>query len=128
MANSVNFPGTPVDYGVKIQNSDGTTPKDFIVGPTGGLMVGQIRAASDDTADVVLQFTRTVAGVDYIIGESKVPLGAGTNGSTAWKSILPDLNASEAMTLPAGTKLRVAAKTAVSSGKTIYLVADGGQF
>ncbi|MFZ5427747.1 MAG: hypothetical protein ACOZEN_12290 [Thermodesulfobacteriota bacterium] len=91
-------------------------------------MIGVIRAASDDTAAVTLQFKRAISGEDYVLGEVQIPAGAGTNGTAGWVDVLASINLGEAMNLPAGSKLRVAAKTAVASGKTIDLVAEGGQF
>jgi len=128
MAQKPAFPAVPVEFGVKLQNADGTSVKDFIASPAGGAMIGVIRAASDDTAAVTLQFKRAISGEDYVLGEVQIPAGAGTNGTAGWVDVLASINLGEAMNLPAGSKLRVAAKTAVASGKTIDLVAEGGQF
>lgn len=128
MADKPAFPSTPLDYGVKLQNADSTNVKDFFTSPTGGVMVGVLRAASDDTVAVTLQFLRTIGGTDYVLGEVQIPAGAGTNGATGWVDVLASLNLGEAMNLPAGSKLRVKAKTAVTAAKTIDLVAEGGQF
>jgi len=128
MAQKPSFPSIPVEFGSKLQDGDGTAVKDFITSPSGGAMIGVIRAASDDTAAVTLQFKRTISGTDYVLGEVQVPAGAGTNGTTGWVDVLSSLNLGSAMNLPADSKLRVAAKTAVTIGKVIDLVAEGGKF
>lgn len=128
MATKPSFPGTPVVYPVKLQNADGTGFKDFLTSPTGGVMLGRIRVASDDTAAVVLQFAYNVSATDYVLGEVSIPAGAGTNGTTPWVDVLAQLNLDDAINLPAASKLRVKAKTAVTAAKTIDLVAEGGQF
>lgn len=128
MAQKPTFPGTPAVYPVKLQAADSTTFKDFLTSPANGVMLGVIRAASDDTSDVVLQFALNISSVDYVLGEVHIPAGAGTNGTTPWVDVLADLNLGEAMNFPAGAKLRVRAKTAVTAAKTIDLVAEGGVF
>lgn len=128
MATKPSFPGTPVGYAVKLQAADSTTFKDFITGPTGGVMLGRVRAASDDTNAVILQFALNISAVDYVLGEVNVPAGSGTNGTTPWVDVLAQLNLDDAMNLIAAHKLRVRAKTAVTAAKTIDLVAEGGQF
>jgi len=128
MAQKPAFPATPVEFGVKLLNADGTAVKDFIVSPATGCRMGVIRAASDDTVAVTLQFKRTIGGTDYVLGEVQIPAGAGTNGTTGWVDVLASLNLDLPINLPAGSKIRVAAKTAVAAGKTIDLVAEGGQF
>ena len=68
MAQKPSFPSVPVEFGAKLQNTDGTAVKDFITSPSGGAMIGVIRAASDDTAAVTLQFVIT----SYSIQETKL--------------------------------------------------------
>lgn len=128
MAATPNLPATPLDYGVKLQNADSTNVKDFFTAPVGGVMIGSIRAASDDTSAVVVQILKTIGGTDYVLGEVNIPAGSGTNGTTGWVDILASLNLGVAMNLAAGSKLRVKAKTAVTATKTIDIVAEGAQF
>lgn len=122
------FPATPAMYGAKFQNADGTALKDLFTSPDGGMMLGVLRAASDDTAGVVLQFAVQLSGTDYVLGEVQIPAGSGTNSTTGWVDLLDSLNLGEAMNLPAGAKLRAKAKTAVTAAKVIDIVAEGGQF
>jgi len=128
MAQKPAFPSVPVEFGVKLLNANGTAVTDFVLSPAGGCRIGVIRAASDDIVAVTLQFLRTIGGTDYVLGEVQIPAGAGTNGTTGWVDVLASINLGLPMNLPAGSNIRVAAKTAVASGKTIDLVAEGGQF
>lgn len=127
MSTHPNFPGVPAITGaLSLVNGTGTSFVDFYASPSGGngIMIGRLRAASTDTAAQILQFARNLSGTDYIIGESQVPLGAGSNGSTVWKDLLADLNLGNAMTLSPGEKLRVRAKTAVTAGLKIDLLLE----
>lgn len=128
MSSHPNFPGTPAITGaLSLVNATGTTFVDFYTASSGGsgVMCGRLRAASSDTAAVTLQFARSVSGTDYVIGESQVPAGAGTNGTVVWKDLLADLNLGNAMTLSPGEKLRVRAKSAVTATLKIDLIMEG---
>ncbi|MBI4804733.1 MAG: hypothetical protein HY795_05825 [Desulfovibrio sp.] len=121
------FPGVPAITGaLSLTNADITSFKDLHTVPadSNGVMVGRLRASSTDTGPVTLQFARTLAGADYVYGESQVPAGSGTNGSAGWKDIMNDLNLGNAMTLAPGEKLRVRAKTAVTAGLKIDLIME----
>lgn len=122
------FPGVPpITAGFSLANANGTSFVDFCTAAESGngAMLGSLRAASSDTAAQTLQFARNLGGVDYVIGESQVPAGAGTNGTTAWKDLLSDINLGNAMTLAPGEKLRVRAKTAITAALKIDIVMEG---
>lgn len=122
-----NFPQTPpVSDGINLLPSHTTIAQTLFTAPAGnGVMVGRIRACSTDTAPITLQFSRVIGAKTLIIGESQVPAGAGTDGSTAWKDILDDINVGEAMTLKAEEVLKVAAKTTITSAKQIDIHLEG---
>ena len=127
MATKPAFPGTPaITAGLSLVNANGANLTDVYLasGAGQGVMLGRLRAASDDTAAVTLQFARNVGGTDFVIGESQVPAGAGTNGATAWKDILADVNLGLPMTLAPGEKLRVKAKAAVTAGKKLDIILE----
>ncbi|WP_243358611.1 hypothetical protein [Fundidesulfovibrio terrae] len=128
MSSHPSFPGTPAITGaLSLANATGTSLVDFYTASPGGngVMCGRLRAASSDTNAVTLQFARSIGGTDYIIGESQVPAGSGTNGTAVWKDLLADLNLGNAMTLSPGEKLRVRAKTAVTATLKIDLIMEG---
>jgi hypothetical protein len=127
MATKPAFPGTPaITAGLSLTNSHGTNLADLYLasGAGQGVMLGRLRAASDDTAAVTLQFCRNVGGTDFVMGESQVPAGAGSNGAAAWKDLLADLNLGLPMTLAPGEKLRVKAKAAVTAGRKADIILE----
>ncbi len=89
-----------------------------------GEVVGRIRACSTDSATQTLQFIRTSGSVDYIIGESQVLLGAGTNGTTPYKDLLADINQGNPVTLANGEVLKVRSKTTVTAATKIDVTAE----
>ena len=112
MATKPAFPGTPaITAGISLT---GESLTDLYAAPGSGqgVLLGRLRAASTAAGAVTLQFVRNVGGADFVIGESQVPAGAGTNGATAWKDLLADVNMGLPMTLAPGEKLRVKAKSA----------------
>ncbi|MBI4804474.1 MAG: hypothetical protein HY795_04480 [Desulfovibrio sp.] len=122
-----NFPNTPVHFGVKIQAADLTDIKDFIESPEGGCLIGVIRASSDNGTPITLRFFRRIGEEDFPLEEVIIPAGAGSGG-VPFVDVLDKINQSEAMSFPSLGKLRVRAMAPVANEKTIYLVAEGGQF
>lgn len=122
---------------ITLQNADGTSYKSLgIAPPTDGSRVKAIHITSDDTAAQILQFAVTISGTDYVLGEVSVPAGSGTDGTTVSVS---GLNATKMpalqtdgivrwLDLANGSNLKVRSKTAVTAAKTIYIVADVGDF
>lgn len=130
MASTPAFPGLPAVTAARaFTSTEGTafvplhTAADAASGGN-GVMIGRLRATSDDTAAVTLQFARQLSGTDHVIGEFQVPPGAGTNGSTSWADVLASLNLGLPLTLSPGEALRVRARTAVAAGKTLHLTAE----
>jgi len=128
MAATPAFPAAPFEGGAIIDNADGTAYQDVFTAPDTGCKIGNLRACSDDAAEVVLSFARTIGGVDHRIGEVNVPAGSGTNGSATFVDLLEFLNGGVAMNFKAGSKLRVSAKTAVAPGRQIEITAEGGEY
>ena len=135
--NNPIFPGTLQNYRARIQNADGTTPVTLITGPTNGCKVESIAVTSDDTVAVVLQLIATISAVDYILGECTIAIGSGTNGTAKAVNLLnttdfPWLRSDEAgrpyLYVASGTTLKLKAKTAVSSTKTVAAFAQAGDF
>jgi len=122
---------------IRIQNADGTAFKTIGVAPVAdGSRVKAIHITSDDTSAQVLQFCVTIGGVDYILGEIAVPIGAGTdsaansvNGLNPAK--MPSLQTdgiAHWLDLATGSDLKVRSKTAVTAAKTINVFAEVGDF
>jgi len=132
MASTPAFPGLPaISVAKALASADGTAFVAFYTAPStsdggNGVILGRLRATSDDTAVVTLQFSRQPFGtsLDYVLGEFQVPAGSGTNGSTSWADVLASLNLGLPLTLAPGEALRVRAKAAVTTAKTIYITAE----
>lgn len=121
------FPNVPCfTPAVSIAPADTTVNKTLrTVASANGEILARLRATSTDTAAQTLQFTRNVGGVDYVIGESQVPAGAGTNGSTVWKDVLADINAGNPITLAPGEILKVRSKVTVTAACAINVLCEG---
>jgi hypothetical protein len=125
MASTPTFPGVPpVQGGATLQNSDGAAAyKDLYTAPSGasdkGVLMGRLRAVSDDTAAVNVRFAIKVGATDYPLGVVQIPAGAGDTAGVAWKDILADLNVGEALELAPGAILRARALVAVTAAKTV---------
>jgi hypothetical protein len=121
------FVGVPaITQCMALANAAGTTFTNFYTAPTtnpgNGVLVGRLRATSNDTAQHVLQWAVNMGGVDYPIGETVVPAGAGTNGgSIPWKDMLADITGGVPLTLAPGETLRVRSEVAITAADTISI-------
>jgi hypothetical protein len=128
------YPQTPQNAVVTIVPGDTTTKKTVLTAGANGAKVGYISVTSDDTSDRTLAiYVNDGGATDGLIGEVLIPDGAGTNGTDKAVSLLnatslPFLPADLTLTLKAGAILKVAAKVAVTSGKTIYVTAFYGDY
>lgn len=117
-------------------NADGTALKTLFTAGANGARVDTISASSDDSSDRTVQLWKTVSGTDYLLGEVLVVDGAGSNGVDKAVNLLnaTDLpwvrseGGNPVMYLGANEVLKVAAKVAVTAAKTVYLVAQGGDY
>jgi hypothetical protein len=133
MAASPSFLGTPAYGRQTIANADGTSTKDLFTAGASGSQVQAIMITTDETAARDLKIYIYDGTNTDLIGVVNVPIGAGnTSGVLAVnaldKSLLPWLPDDKVITLKAGFKIKIAAGTAVTSGKTITVVALGGDF
>ncbi|MGJ7484347.1 hypothetical protein ACSFA2_03760 [Variovorax sp. LT2P21] len=130
MAASASFVATPKTPVVVFANADGTTFKTIATGGTLGTRIDSISASNGDAATAnVLQLAVQVSGVDYVLGEVPIPIGAGTNGTTKSVAVLnpadiPALQYSEsgALWLASGATLRARVKTAVAGANLVHLI------
>lgn len=125
MASTPSFPGVPpVQGGATLVNADGAAAyKDLYMAPSGvsdkGILMGRLRAVSDDTVAVNVRLAIRVADVDYPLGVVQIPAGAGDTAGVAWKDILADLNVGEALEMAPGAVLRAKPLVAVTAAKTV---------
>lgn len=125
------------DVAIKIQNADGTALKSLgVAAPAAGTRIKALHITSDDTAAQTLQVYKTIGGVDYLLGEIAVPIGAGSDGATNSVNGLsgarmPSLQTdglTKWLDVATGTTINFKSKVAVTAGKTIYIEAELGDF
>jgi hypothetical protein len=124
------------DFVAKIVNADGTGKKTIVTPVGAGTRLKSLIICSDDTVARVLQLVKTVAAVDYILGEIDVPVGAGTDGATAAVDVfagtrikgLQTDGVSKWIDVATGTTFSLQAKVAVTAAKTIHICGEGGDF
>ena len=120
----------------KLENADGTALKTLFTAGSSGSRVDTISATSGDTSTRVLQLWVSSGGVDYLLGEVSVTLGAGSDGATKAINVLnaTDLpwvrseGGNAVLYLESGEVLKVMSKVAVTAAKAIYLRAQGGDY
>ncbi|KAF0235360.1 MAG: hypothetical protein FD177_114 [Desulfovibrionaceae bacterium] len=128
MASHPAFPSTPpVSAGVTLSSADNGAWKQILEAPAdgSGVLVGRLRAVSDDTAGVSLIAARNIGGTYYRIGCATVPAGAGNSAGVAWKDLLADLNLGESLALTPSEGLFVMPITNITAAKTIWLHLEG---
>ena len=124
------------DFVAKIVNADGTGKKTIVTPVSAGTRLKSLIVCSDDTSVRTLQLVKTVSAVDYIMGESDLPVGAGTDGATNAVDVLQGTRikglqtdgVSKWIDVANGTTLSLQAKVAVTAAKTLHIVGEGGDF
>lgn len=127
------FPNGVRNPPLLIENADGTTIQDLVIGGADASLVLAISVTSDDTADKDLLVYHSDGVDDYLIGRITIPDGSGSNGVDQTVSLLnqtnfPHLKDDLCYALEAGHKIRIAAQAALTSGKKIYIVASVGDY
>lgn len=124
------------DFPAKIVNADGTAKKAIVTPVAAGTRLKSLIVTSDDTVQRTLQLVKSVGGVDYILGEVDIPIGAGTDGATnavdffagtRLRGLQTD-GISKWLDIASGTTLSLQSKVAVTAAKTIYIAGEGGDF
>jgi hypothetical protein len=109
------------------ENADGTAKKTIITPGANGFRLDSLHCCLDDTAAATVNFYATVGGTDYFIGQVAVASGAGV--SNAWVEALTTLNTNMSMVFGnVVTAIKASVATAVSTGKTLTIMALGGNF
>ena len=133
MANQPIFPQAIKNSMATLENTDGTTIKDLVTAGASGTRVDSIAVVSDDTADKDILLYVNDGSTDFLLGRATIKAGAGTDGTNKTVSLLnstdfPFLKEDLSIYLKATYKLRVAAQTAVASGKKITISAWNGDY
>lgn len=124
---------TPNCKGVTFVNADSTTAKDLFVAGANGSRLASVSATTTDTSANNVKLLLYDGSTAWWAGTVNVPTLSGTDGSTAAVNLLtlsmcPWLNSDGSIVLPTGWKLQVAPLAAVTSAKTLTLVALGADY
>lgn len=127
------FPESITTDTISFANADGTAVKALATPGANGRNIRAIAVASDDTAAVTLVLSILKSAVTYKIGETVVPIGAGTNGTAKAVNLLNSvdatwLNPDGSIDLASGAVLQVNAKVAVTATKKVDVVAFGADY
>ena len=122
------FELTPKNAGVQIVPADTTAKKTVYTGGTNGSRIDQLTVTSNDTAAVTLMWYKTVSAVDYHIGDTVIPIGAGYTSVALVDAILTLSPTLVYLVLASGEILKVAALATVTAAKTVDIVAQLGDY
>jgi hypothetical protein len=120
-----------------ITNGDGTTAKTIFTAGANGSKVETIEVSSTDTVNRDLQLFITRSATNYLLATVQVKVNSGnannvpsTNilGSTQLPAIATDANGNPTLFLKSGDTLTAAVTTAVTAGKQLAIIANGGDF
>jgi len=127
------FAQTIRDGAVTIQSADGTNSKQLFPAGTNGSLVDMISVTSDSEQQHNLKLSLLKEGVEYPMGVVAIASYAGNNsnvrpGRVLDLSLLPYLNGDGEVRIAGGSSLQVSADPALPAGKTMSIVAMGGDF
>jgi hypothetical protein len=136
MAATPQFIATLKTPSVAFVNADSTNYKTVLAAGALGTRIDTLFASNSDAANAyTLQLSIQVSGVDNVIGEVVVPLGAGTNGSAKSVALLnpadiPGLAYTEggALFLANGAMLRARVKTSVAGANSVNISGVAGDY
>jgi len=119
----------PINAGITIVNADASTVKTILTAGVNGCRIDGVLISSDDTAAVNLAFSIDISGTNYYIGNVLVPIGSGYTTVVRVDAIVTLAPANQTfIQMPSGAKLEVNAVATVTSGKTVTIIAIGGNF
>lgn len=119
---------TAVAKGTTIVNSDGTTKKSLVTGGTNGTRIDHIPVSSDDTAAVDLAWWLNDGVTDFYLGNTRIAAGSGYTTIARVDAIATLSPTLGYLFIPSSYILKVNAVAAVTSGKTVTIVATGGDY
>ena len=132
MSNEPTFPATVHDVGAKILAADGTDKIVLFSGNTNGSRIKSISFCTDDPVEVNVQIWKTITAIDYLLGTVNVPAGSGNS------KILPAVDGLNRLSLPwlredcimvgSASTVKISAIATLTSGKTLYALAEGGDY
>ena len=128
------FLNTVTTNNVSILPADTTVDQDLVTAGADGASVTNLTATTTDTSAVIVVIKVNDGTTDLIIGEVTVPIGSGTNGTAPTKNLLDAiampgvLQEDGSLLLGATAILSVAAKSTITTAKTLDISAVGGSY
>ena len=131
------FPQVIQNYGVQIANTDSTTKKLLCGAGTNGTKIEFIQASTTDTSNNTLQLYLYDGTTYHLVTTYTVTAGSGNSGTVAAFNILNssqvpafpyDSNGNKYIYLKNGWSLYVGVTVAVTSGKTLDIIAQGEDY
>jgi len=117
----------------RITDADTTVVQQIFTAGADGGAVTELTATSTDTVARIIVIGINNGTSSFIIGEVTVPAGAGTDGSTAPKTlldpvVLPIIDADNSLVLQKTFILEVNAKVTLTAGKVIDIAGVAGDY
>jgi len=110
-----------------LANASGTGPVTFVGALTRDYRIDSLTCVSNDTIDHDVYIYRTFGGITNILGSIHVPLGSGLTSLPVVELITPEMMGQiGGIYMPVGATLQIQVIVAVSSGKNLYVNAQGG--
>jgi hypothetical protein len=127
------FPEVITTDAITFANADGVAAKALSTPGVNGRNIYAIVCTSNDTAAAVANLSILKGGITYPIGQSAIPIGAGTNNANKAVNLLNSVDATYlkpdgSLDLANGAVLQVNMTTAVTAAKNINVVAFGGDY
>lgn len=134
MASSPAFIATIKNPSTQFVNADGTAFKSLMSAAANGTRVDTVIATNTDVSNAyVIQLAVQKSGVDYVLGEVNIPIGAGTNGVAKSVALLnstdiPGLAYTEngSIFLESGATLRARVKSIVAGSNAVQIIGMAG--
>jgi hypothetical protein len=131
------FPQVLQNWAVQILAADTTTIKTLVTGGANGSKIEAINVALDDSAAKTLILYLNDGSTNYLLSWFNIPANSGFTTiapsvalliNAQIPSINFDNNGNKYFYLKSGWKLNVAAQATLTTGKTMHITANGGDF
>jgi hypothetical protein len=133
-SNLAIFPKTLKTFAAKIVTSDSTNKVTLLTAGTDGTVLDALQVSSTDTSSRILLLYLNSGGVDYLLTTFAISANSGSNTGIVPVDLLRniqfttnafDANGNRFLRLSAGSSLKIAVTSALTSTKEIACVAQG---
>jgi len=132
------YPQSIVNDVLAIVNATGTTVTTLVTAGSNGTKIESLNLSNTDAGSAyVVQLFVVVSSTNYLIGTVNVPLSSGNTVAAPAVSALTranipalaiDANGNPYLYLASGSSLALAVTVAITSGKTVAALAQGGNY